>query len=178
MSEEAKWYIVHTVSGAEKRARDLIFEQAEKSNMEDFFVEIIVPVIELEEVRRGKKVMAEKKMMPGYILVKMRMTNEAWHLVRAIPKVSAFLGNSGGKPSVVSEAEVQRIVEHMNSGADIMQSVSHEVGAMVKVVDGPFESFSGVIEDVDVEKSRLRVSVSIFGRETPLDLGFDQVEKI
>ena len=178
MSEEAKWYIVHTVSGAEKRARDLILEQAEKNNMSEFFVKIIVPVVELEEVRRGKKVVAEKKMMPGYILVKMYMTNEAWYLVRSIPKVSAFLGGSGGKPSVVSEAEVERVVQHMNSGADVMQSVSHEVGSSVKVIDGPFDSFSGVIEDVDVEKSRLRVSVSIFGRETPLDLGFDQVEKI
>jgi transcriptional antiterminator NusG len=174
---ECKWYIVHTASGSEKKVRDAIFEQAEKRNMSEFFEDIIIPSVESSEMRRGKKVLTEKKIMPGYIIVKMNMSNEAWHLVRSIPKVGAFLG-SGAKPSVVSDAEVQRIMSHISSGAAALSGVSYQIGKVVKVIDGPFESFSGVVEEVDVVKSRLRVSVSIFGRETPLDLGFDQVENV
>jgi transcriptional antiterminator NusG len=174
---ECKWYIVHTASGSEKKVRDAIFEQAEKRNMSEFFEEVLIPSVESSEVRRGKKVLTEKKIMPGYIIVRMKMTNEAWHLVKAIPKVGAFLGG-GAKPSPVSDAEVERIVSHISSGALSLSNVSYEVGKAVRVIDGPFESFSGVVEEVDLVKSRLRVSVSIFGRETPLDLGFDQVENV
>ena len=174
---ECKWYIIHAASGSEKKVRDAIFEQVEKRNMSEFFEEVIIPSVESSDVRRGKKVLTEKKIMPGYILVKMNMTNEAWHLVKSIPKVGAFLG-SGAKPSPVSDFEVQRIMSHISSGAISLSTVSYEIGKVVKVIDGPFESFSGVVEDVDMVKSRLRVSVSIFGRETPLDLGFDQVESV
>ncbi len=174
----ASWYIIHTLSGSEKKVKQTILEQAERKAMTSLFEEIIVPVVEVPEIKKGKQVTTEKKFLPGYILIKMNLTDEAWHLVKSVPKVSGFLG-SGSRPSPVPEKEVNRIMDQVNSNPALMSSKKlYEVGETVKVVDGPFESFSGVIEEVDIDKMRLRVSVSIFGRSTPIDLSFNQVERI
>ncbi len=174
----ASWYIIHTLSGSEKRVKQTILEQAEKKSMSGFFEEIIVPVVEVPEIKKGKQVSTEKKFLPGYILIKMNLTDEAWHLVKSVPKVSGFLG-SGSKPSPVPEREVKRIMDQVNSNPTLVSSKKlFEAGETIKVTDGPFESFSGVIEEVDVDKMRLKVSVSIFGRATPIDLSFNQVERI
>jgi transcriptional antiterminator NusG len=172
-----KWYIIHTLSGSERKVKQAIIEQAQKGNMIDYFKEIIIPAVEVAEVRKGKKILSEKKIMPGYMLINMEMTDDAWHLVRNIPKVSGFLGNAS-KPRPVSQAEVEDVLKHMEVEMGTVSDTMYEVGQIVKVVEGPFESFSGVVETVDVEKSRMCVSVTIFGRETPLDLEFSQVEKI
>jgi len=174
----ASWYILHTLSGSEKRVKQTILEQAEKRGMTELFEEIIVPVVEVPEVKRGKQVSTEKKFLPGYILIKVSLTDEAWHLVKSVPKVSGFLG-AGGKPSPVSEMEVQRIIDQVNSNPSMVSTKKlFEQGEKVKVIEGPFESFNGSIVEVDLEKMRLRVSVSIFGRETPIELSFNQVERL
>ncbi len=173
-----KWYIVHTLSGSEKKVKQTILEQAEKKSMSANFEEILVPVVEVPEIKKGKNVSTEKKFLPGYILIKMNLTDDAWHLVKSVPKVSGFLG-SGSRPSSVSESEVQKIVDQINNNPAIMAAKKiYDIGESVKVIDGPFESFTGVIEEVDTEKMRLRVAVSIFGRATPIDLSFNQVERI
>lgn len=173
----SKWYILHSMSGSEKRVKESILEQAAKKKMLDYFEDIVIPTIEVPEVKRGKKVFVEKKFMPGYILVKMNMTDEAWHVVKSIPKVSGFLGNIS-KPQPVSDVEINNIFKQMDKQTqNAAIAESYEVGEVVKVVDGPFDSFSGVVEEVDYDKSRMRVAVSIFGRSTPIDLNFKQVEK-
>ncbi len=172
-----QWYIVHTMSGSEKRIKQMIFDQAARKNMSDLFEDVVVPVVEVPEIKRGKEVKVEKKFMPGYILIKMEMTDEAWHLVKSTPRVTGFLGN-GIKPRAVPEAEVQVIFSQLESKTQNATIVNtYVVGEKVTVIDGPFESFTGVVEDVDQEKSRLRVSVSIFGRATPIDLDFTQIRK-
>lgn len=172
-----QWYIVHTMSGSEKRIKQMIFDQAARKNMSELFEDVVVPVVEMPEVKRGKEVKVEKKFMPGYILIKMEMTDEAWHLVKSIPRVTGFLGN-GAKPRPVPEAEVQVIFSQLESKTQDASVVNtYVVGESVTVIDGPFESFTGVVEDVDPAKSRLRVSVSIFGRATPIDLDFTQIKK-
>ncbi len=172
-----QWYIIHTMSGSEKRIKQMIFDQAAKKGMSALFEDIIVPVVEVPEVKRGKKVTTEKKFMPGYVLVKMDMTDEAWHLVRGTPRVTGLLG-SGSRPQPVSEREVQAIFSQIETSTqDIASIKTYQIGEQVTVIDGPFDSFSGVVEDIDQEKSRLRVSVSIFGRATPIDLSFTQVKK-
>ena len=146
--------------------------------MSDLFEEILVPVVELQEVKKGKNVTTEKKFLPGYILIKMNLTDDAWHLVKSVPKVSGFLG-SGARPSAVTDKEVQRIMDLVNSNPALMATKKvYDIGENVKVTDGPFESFTGIIEEIDQDKMRLRVSVSIFGRATPIDLSFNQVEKL
>lgn len=173
-----QWFIIHTVSGFEKRVSKAIFEQSIKQNLQDYIGDVIIPTEEVVELRRGQKVNAEKKFLPGYILVKMVLSDKAWHMVRNIPKVSKFLG-SEGRPRPVSEVEVSRILKQIEEGGAIVKSsLTFESGEAVKVNDGPFESFVGVVMDVDNEKSRLKVSVSIFGRPTPVELEFTQVEKI
>lgn len=158
--------------------KQTILEQAEKKKMSDSFEEILVPVVEVPEIKRGKQVNTEKKFLPGYILIKMCMTDEAWHLVKSVPKVSGFLGG-GAKPSPVSEREVNQILDQLSTSSTLIKtSKVYDVGESVRVIDGPFESFTGTIEEVDVEKMRLRVSVSIFGRATPIDLSFNQIEKV
>lgn len=172
-----QWYIVHTMSGSEKRIKQMIFDQAARKNMSDLFEDVIVPVVEMPEIKRGKEVKTEKKFMPGYILIKMEMTDEAWHLVKSIPRVTGFLGN-GAKPRAVPESEVRVIFNQLESKTqDALVVSTYVVGESVTVIDGPFESFTGVVEDVDQGKSRLRVSVSIFGRATPIDLDFTQIRK-
>ncbi len=174
---EYNWYIVHTLSGSEKKVKDGILEQARKDNLEDCFTEIVVPSLEVPELKKGKKVLTEKKMMPGYILINMAMSDKSWHLVKNIPRVTGFLGGSK-KPHPVPQKEVDEIFSQLETKAkDASSSLSFEIGEKVKVIDGPFESFVGEIEEIDNEKSRLKVSVSIFGRSTPVDLNFNQVEK-
>jgi len=173
-----KWYIVHVVSGHEKKIAKSIEEQARKKNLQDQIAKVVVPTEEVTEVRRNQKVSVEKKFLPGYILINMELNDSTWHFVRNIPKVTGFLGSST-QPSPVSEAEVKSIFRQMEEGSIATKnSLSFEVGESVKVNDGPFESFVGVISEVDEEKSRLKVSVSIFGRSTPLELEFSQVEKV
>lgn len=172
------WYILHTVSGFEKKVSKAIHEQSRKLGLEGAIEEVVVPTEAVVELRRGQKVNSEKKFLPGYILVKMDMNDQTWHMVRNIPKVSKFLG-SDGKPSPITEAEAQRIFKQIEEGSAVTKTtLTYESGESIKVIDGPFESFVGVVMDVDDEKSRLKVSVSIFGRPTPVELEFTQVEKL
>lgn len=172
------WYILHVVSGHEKKVAKLIEEQARKKGLQDKIVRVVVPTEEVVEVRRNQKVNVEKKFLPGYILVNMEMNDDSWHFVRNISKVTGFLG-SASKPTPVSEAEVQVIFKQMEEGvAKPKSSIAFEIGESVKINDGPFESFVGTVSDIDEEKSRLKVSVSIFGRSTPVELEFTQVEKL
>ncbi len=173
----AKWYIIHTLSGSEKRVKQMILDQVAKHNMSEFFEDIVVPVIEVPEVKNGKTVKGEKKFMPGYILIKMKMTDESWHLVKSVPKITGFLG-SKSTPQPLSEKEVQNIFSQLESEAkDIKVNKLYEIGEQVVVTDGPFDSFNGVIEEIDNDKQRLKVSISIFGKATPIDLSFSQVKK-
>jgi transcription termination/antitermination protein NusG len=172
-----RWYIVHAYSNFEKKVAEAIREQAKSAGLEDKFSEILVPTEDVVEIRRGRKINTERKFFPGYVLVKMEMTDEAYHLVKNTPKVTGFLG-SGAKPMPVTEAEVQRIVGAVEEGVERPRpTIRFEIGEKVRVTDGPFQSFDGVVESVDEERARLRVSVSIFGRATPVDLEYGQVEK-
>ena len=173
-----RWYVVNVYSGFEKKIAQTIKEQVEKSGLQDLFGEILVASEEVIEIRRGSKVVVEKNYFPGYVIVKMELTDESWHLVRNVPKVSGFLGGKG-KPSPISEAEVSRIMRQVQESIERPRHlVEFEVGEQVRVSDGPFATFNGVVEDVDNEKTRLKVSVMIFGRPTPVELEFNQVEKI
>ena len=174
----ARWYVVNVYSGSEKKVAESIREQAILKKMDDRILEVLVPTEQVVEVRKGTKVNAEHKFFPGYILVKMEMSDDTWHVVKDTPRVSGFLG-SRNKPQAISEKEVKRIMEQIEEGIERPTAqVYYEVGEQVRVTDGPFASFVGIVEDVDNEKSRLKVSVSIFGRYTPVDLEFTQVEKI
>jgi transcriptional antiterminator NusG len=174
---EARWYILHTVSGSEKGVKRNLQEQIVKKNMSDLFEDIVVPVIEVPEIKRGKQVITEKKFMPGYILIKMKMTDESWHLVKSVPKITGFLG-SKTQPNAMSEAEVQRIFRQLESESKNAGTSSlYNVGDKIQVIDGPFDSFSGVVEEVDGASEKLKISVSIFGKATPIELSFTQVKK-
>jgi transcriptional antiterminator NusG len=178
MTQKALWYVVNVFSGFEKKVAESIHEQVAKKSLEDKFVEVLVPTEDVVEIKRGAKVNVERKFFPGYVLIKMVLTDDTWHLVRNTPKVAGFLG-AKGKPMPISEAEVTRIMRQVQEGIEKPKTtVSFEIGESVRVCDGPFMSFSGVVEEVEQEKSRLKVSVSIFGRSTPVDLEFSQVEKL
>ena len=174
----AHWYVIHVYSGFEKKVAQSIDEQVRQSGMEDHIAQVLVPVEEVVEMRRGSKINAERKFFPGYVLVKMDMTDETWHLVKNTPKVTGFLGGRG-RPTPISDAEADRIIHQVREGIERPKpSVTFEVGEQVRVSDGPFTSFNGLVEDVDEERTRLKVAVSIFGRSTPVELEYSQVEKL
>jgi transcription termination/antitermination protein NusG len=173
-----RWYVLHVYSGFEKKIATQIKEQADLKGLTDQIGEIIVPVEEVTEVRRAQKVNTERKFFPGYVLVHMDMSDDAWHLVKDVPKVTGFLG-SKTRPTPISDAEAERIMKQAEEGTETRRpAVIFEIGEQVRVADGPFTSFNGVIEEVDEDKGRVKVSVSIFGRSTPVDLEYGQVEKL
>ncbi len=173
-----RWYIIHAYSGFEKKVAISIKEQAENKGMGDLFEDVLVPIEEVVEIRRGAKVSSERKFFPGYVLAKMEMTDESYHLVKETPKVTGFLG-TGGKPSPITEKEADRILRQVQEGIDRPKpSITFEIGEQVRVTDGPFVSFNGYVEDIDEERARLKVAVSIFGRATPVELEYAQVEKV
>jgi len=173
----AKWYVLHVYSGFEKKVKQSIEEQAKQAGMEANIIQILVPSEDVVEVRRGSKIHSERKFFPGYVLIEMDMTDQAWHLVQNTPKVSGFLGTKD-RPTPISEVEAQRIMSQVQEGVERPKpSVVFEIGDSVRVVDGPFTSFNGQVEDVDEERARVKVAVSIFGRSTPVELEYAQVEK-
>ena len=173
-----RWYIVQAYSNFEQKVADSIREQAKQRHLEACFEEILVPKEKVVEVRRGRKVDSERKFFPGYVLVKMDLTDEAYHLIKNTPKVTGFLGTDN-KPMPISEIEAQHILQQVQEGIDRPKpSISFEIGEQVRVSDGPFASFNGTVEEVDDARSRLKVAVSIFGRATPVELEFGQVEKL
>ena len=177
MPDNHKWYVIHVYSGFESKIIESIVEQAEKKGIEEQFSELIVPAEEVVEVRRGKKYNTERKFFPGYILAKMELSDEAWNLVKNTQRVTGFLGGQG-RPVPISEREANQIMQSMQEGAEKPRpSIIYEVGEEVRVTDGAFTSFAGVVEEVDLEKARLKVAVSIFGRATPVELDYSQVEK-
>ena len=173
-----RWYGVHVYSGFEKKVAASIREQSVQKGLDDHFEDILVPTEEIVEMRRGSRVNAERKFFPGYVLARMEMTDETWHLVKNTAKVTGFLGASG-RPVPISDAEAARIHNQVQEGVDRPRpSISFEIGEQVRVADGPFTSFSGLVEDIDEDRARLKVSVSIFGRSTPVELEYGQVEKL
>jgi transcription termination/antitermination protein NusG len=173
-----RWYVIHVYSGFEKKVSQSIREQAEQKGLVENFGDILVPTEEVIEVKRGAKVNSERKFFPGYVLIKMDLSDETWHLVKNTAKVTGFLGGRG-RPSPISEAEASRIMRQVQEGIERPKpSVTFEIGEQVRVCDGPFTSFNGFVEDVDEEKSRLKVAVSSFGRATPVELEYSQVEKV
>ena len=172
-----RWYIVQAYSNFERKVAEDIRQKVAQNKLQDLFEDVIVPTEKVVEMRRGRKVDAERKFFPGYVLVKMELTDEAYHLIKNTPKVTGFLG-SGSKPMPVSEREVARIIGAIEEGVERPKpTIQFEIGEQVRVTDGPFASFNGSVEQVDEERARLRVTVSIFGRATPVELEYNQVEK-
>lgn len=172
-----RWYIVQAYSGFEKKVAQSIKDTAEAKGYDEWISEVLVPTEEVVEVRRGQKVNAERKFFPGYVLVKMELRDETWSMIKNTARVTGFLGGSG-KPVPISQAEADRILNQVQEGVEKPRpSINFEIGETVRVIDGPFTSFAGEIEDIDLEKARLKVSVSIFGRATPVELDYTQVEK-
>lgn len=172
-----RWYVVHVFSGSEKKMAQSILEQSASHGLEEQIGDVLVPTEEVVEVRRGAKVQAERKFFPGYILVNMELTDAAWSLVQSQPRVTGFLGGKG-KPVPITKAEADRLIKQMDEGVERPRStISFDIGEEVRVVEGPFESFNGIVEEADDEKERLKVAVSIFGRSTPVELEYSQVEK-
>jgi len=177
---DKKWFVVHAYSGFEKSVMRALTERIKRSGMAERFGKILVPVEEVVEMKKGAKAISERKFFPGYVLVKMDLTDDTWHLIKNTAKVTGFLGGGGrGKPVPISENEAGRILRQVQEGVERPKpAVSFEIGEQVKVADGPFASFNGTVEDVDEERARLKVAVSIFGRSTPVELDYAQVEKI
>lgn len=172
-----RWYVVHVYSGFEKKVAESIKEQVAKKGLSDQIREVLVPMETVVDVKKGKRVQSERKFFPGYVLVEMEMTDATWHVINDMPKVTGFLG--GKKPVAMTNAEAHRIMQQVQEGVEAPKtSVTYEVGEQVRVIDGPFSSFVGTVEEVDAEHTRLKVLVLIFGRSTPVDLEFSQVEKV
>jgi len=175
---DKRWYIVHAYSNFEKKVAESIREQSKQRGLEELFEQVLVPTEKVTEVRRGRKIDAERKFFPGYVLVKMELTDQTWHLIKDTPKVTGFLG-SKTRPSPIPEEEAERMLRQTAEGVERRRpTVLFEIGEQVRVADGPFTSFNGTVEEVDEEKGRLKVSVSIFGRSTPVELEYAQVEKV
>ncbi len=173
-----RWYVVHAYSGYEKSVQRALKERIERAGMQDKFGEILVPVEEVVEMKGGQKSVTERKFFPGYVLVQMEMDDASWHLVKSTPKVTGFVGGTATKPTPISEREAQAILQQIQEGVEKPRpKVLYEVGELVRIIDGPFSDFNGSVEEVNYEKSKLRVSVTIFGRATPVELDFSQVEK-
>jgi len=173
-----RWYVVHAYSGMEKAVERNILERIQRAGMQDKFGRILVPMEEVVEVKNGQKKTTERKFFPGYVLVEMEMTDDTWHLVKSTPKVTGFVGGTANKPTPISQKEVDAILQQVQEGAEKPRpKVLFETGEAVRVKEGPFTDFHGNVEDVNYEKSKLKVSVSIFGRSTPVELDFSQVEK-
>lgn len=174
----ARWYVVHVYSGFETRVKEIVLEKAEKQGLAEAIHEILVPMEEVVEIKRGQRVNTERKYFPGYVLAKLDLSDEVWHLVKDTPKVTGFLG-AGNTPTPISNKEAERLIKQIQEGVDSPRpTITYDIGEEVKVVDGPFASFNGMVEDVDEDKARLKVSVSIFGRSTPVELEYSQVEKM
>jgi transcriptional antiterminator NusG len=173
-----RWYVIHVYSGFEKKVAESIEEQAVQSHLSDMIEQVLVPLEEVVEMRRGAKVAAERKFFPGYVLIKMELSDETWHLVKNTSKVTDFLGGRG-RPIPISEKEAMQILSQVEEGVERPRpSITFDIGEQVRVCDGPFNSFNGLVEEVDEEKARVKVSVSIFGRSTPVELEYSQVEKL
>ncbi len=173
-----RWYVVHAYSGFEKSVQRALVERVARDGMQDLFGQILVPVEEVVEMKNGQKSITERKFFHGYVLVEMEMNDDTWHLIKSTPKVTGFVGGTANKPTPISEKEVEKIMQQMKEGVDKPRpKVLFEVGEMVRVKEGPFTDFNGSVEDVNYEKSKIRVSVTIFGRATPVELDFGQVEK-
>ncbi len=173
-----RWYVVHVYSGFEKKIAQQVKEQAAQKGLADMVEEVLVPAEDVVEMRRGQKINAERKFFPGYVLVKMELTDQTWHLIKDTPKVTGFLGTKT-RPSPITDAEADRIIKQSAEGVERARpAVLFEVGEQIRVADGPFTSFNGTVEEVDEEKGRVKVSVSIFGRSTPVELEYSQVEKV
>jgi transcriptional antiterminator NusG len=177
-SNKLHWYVVHAYSGFELYVKDALTKRIKELGKEEFFGEILVPKEQVVEMRQGQKRTSERKYFPGYVLLQMVMNDETWHLVKSVPKVMGFTGGTSDHPAPISDKEVDEILDRVRAGVDKPKpKVVYEVGEVVRVIDGPFADFNGVVEDVNYEKSRLRVAVLIFGRSTPVELEFGQVEK-
>lgn len=173
-----RWYVVHAYSGFEKSVMRSLQERIERSELQDQFGEVLVPTEEVVEMKDGQKRKSDRKFFPGYVLVQMEMNDDTWHLVKEVPKVLGFIGGTKERPAPISDAEADTILQRVQEGSEKPRpKVLFEVGEVVRVIDGPFNDFSGVLEEVNYEKSRLRVAVLIFGRSTPVELEFSQVEK-
>ena len=180
MTESASksWYVVQAYSGFEHQVKKLLEERVKRSGLDDYFGQILVPTEEVVEMRDGQKRKSERKFFPGYVLVEMQMDEASWHLVKSVPKVLGFIGGTSDRPAPISEKEADTIMQRIQEGADKPRpKILYEPGEVVRVTDGPFNDFNGVVEEVNYEKSRLRVAVLIFGRSTPVELEFGQVEK-
>ena len=173
-----RWYAVQAFSGYEKSVLRALQERIVRSNLQDMFGQILVPVEEVVEMKAGQKSISERKLYPGYVLVQMDMNDDSWHLVKSTPRVTAFIGGTALKPRPIKDKEVEIILQRMDdSKSNPTQKLTFEKGESVRIIDGPFKDFSGNVEDINYEKSKLRVSVVIFGRATPVELEFDQIEK-
>lgn len=174
-----RWYVVQAYSGFEKNVQKTLRERIAREGMESYFDQILVPVEEVVDIKNGRRTISERKFFPGYVLVEMEMTDDSWHLVKSTPRVSGFIGGTGNRPMPITQREVDAILQQVRSGVDKPKpKVEFEIGQQVRVSEGPFADFNGVVDEVNYERNKLRVSVQIFGRETPVELEFGQVEKI
>ncbi len=174
-----KWYVVHAYSGFEKNVQKTLKERIEREGMQDYFGQILVPVEEVVDIKNGKRTLSERKFFPGYVLAEMEMTDDSWHLVKSTPRVTGFIGGTANRPLPITQREVDAIMQQIQTGGEKPKpKVEFEVGQRIRVNEGPFADFNGVVDEVNYERNKLKVSVQIFGRETPVELDFMQVEKV